>query len=83
LERVLNSFSIEFQGKEFMKIKIIKRAASEKIMEGIPAAENNHPVRTDMRKATATVKLWVDDLREKHERERLSARKLFSGEHCI
>jgi hypothetical protein len=77
LERVLNSFSKEYRGKELMKIKIIKRAASEKIMAEVPAAENNRPVKTDVRKAAATVKFWVDDLRQKHERERRSAERLF------
>lgn len=47
-----------------MKIKVIKRATSEKIIEDIPAAENNHPAKMDGRKIAETVKLWIDDLRQ-------------------
>lgn len=82
LERVLNSLRAEFRGKEFMKIKIIKRAAVEKIMEEIPADRNSQPAETDVRKTTATVKLWINDLRQKHERERLSFPELFRKERC-
>lgn len=63
-----------------MKIKIIKRAASEKIAEETPAAGNDQ--KTDTRKAIETVKFWIDDLRQKRERERLSLEELFSREPC-
>lgn len=82
MERVLNSLSTEFRGKEFMKIKIIKRAAAEKIMKDISAARNNQPAKTNGRKAAETVKFWIDDLRQKRERERLSVKELFRIEHC-
>lgn len=65
-----------------MKIKIIKRSAAENIMKEIPSAENNQPVKADVRKATATIKLWIDDSRQKRERERLSFHELFGKEHC-
>jgi hypothetical protein len=64
-----------------MKIKIIKRGA-EKIMEEIPIVKNNQPAETDVRKTTATVKSWIDDLRQKRERERLSFHKLFGVKQC-
>lgn len=65
-----------------MKIKIIKRVKSEKIMEKIPVAENDHSARKDVRKAAETVKSWIDDVRQKRERERLSFIELFGKEHC-
>ena len=65
-----------------MKIKIIKRSASEKSAVTIPAGENNQPTKTEMRNAAATVKSWIDDLRQKRERERLSFHALFREEHC-
>ena len=82
LEQVLNSLSIELRGKEYMKIKIIKRADSEKIMKKIPVAENNPSAKTDVREATEQVKLWINDLRQKRERERLSFHELFVKEQC-
>lgn len=63
-----------------MKIKIIKRAASEKIAAESPAAENDQ--KTDTRKTVETVKFWIDDLRQKRERERLSLEELFSRMPC-
>jgi hypothetical protein len=81
LERVLSFPLIEFRGKEFMKIKIIKRTA-EKIMKEIPAAENDQLKKTDARKAAGAVKSWIDDLRQKRERERLSVKELFRIEPC-
>lgn len=65
-----------------MKIKIIKRAASEKNTVKIPAAENNQLSKTDERKAAEAVKLWIDDLRQKSKLERLSINELFGKEHC-
>jgi hypothetical protein len=82
LERVLNSLLTEFRGKEFMKIKIIKRTASEKIKEEKPAAENKQTAKINGRKVTETVKSWIDDLRQKRERERLSVKELFRIEPC-
>ena len=66
-----------------MNIKIIKRSAAEKNKQEIPAAENDRSIRMDVRKTTATVKIWIDDLRQKRERERLSFLELFAKEQCI
>ena len=65
-----------------MKIKIIKRTATEKKTVKISSAENNQLTKTDRRKATETVKFWIDDLKQKRERERLSFNELFGNERC-
>lgn len=65
-----------------MKIKIIKHSEREKIKETIPAAESHQLKQPDARRAmTATINFWIDDLRQKRERERLSILKLFKQEY--
>jgi len=64
-----------------MKIKIIKRAATKKIVEEIPVTGNDR--KTDTRRAIETVKFRIADLRQKREREYLSPEEFFSREPCI
>jgi hypothetical protein len=63
-----------------MKIKIIKRADSNEAAPKIHVAANDHPGKIDVRTTTATIQYWIDDLRRKRERERISIKEFFGEE---
>jgi len=66
-----------------MRIKIIKRAEQEKIKEKFSAGESKQSNNGEARRAAAsTIKFWIEDLRQKRERERLSVNELFGGKYC-
>jgi hypothetical protein len=61
-----------------MKIKIVKRSDCQKIEEKISSAECKQPKKGDARRAMAkTIEFWVEDLRQKRDQERLSAKTFF------
>lgn len=65
-----------------MKIKIIKRAERQKFKEKIAPADSGQPKNENARSAASTIKFWIDDLRQKRKRERLSIEELFRKERC-
>lgn len=66
-----------------MKIKIIKRREQKKIKEKTLITESSQPEKADTQRAMATtINFWIEDLRQKRERERLSVKKLFTEFGC-
>ena len=58
-----------------MKVKVIKRSEQEKAKTAISVSASNQPKNADVRESmAATIKSWVDDLRQKRENELLAAK---------
>jgi hypothetical protein len=65
-----------------MKVKVIKRSEQEKAKTAISVSISNQPKNADVRESMATIKSWVDDLRQKRENELLAAKIFREREFC-
>ena len=61
-----------------MKIRIIKHKDREKTDPKIHVAADHRPGKTELGTTAATIQYWIDDLRRKRERERVSIKECFS-----
>jgi hypothetical protein len=65
------------------KVKIIKRVERERSITAVSDSQANQSKNSDGKvSVTATVKSWVEDLRQKREAEAALFRKLFKEEYC-
>lgn len=66
-----------------MKVKVIKRSEQEKAKTAFSVPASNQPKNADVRESmAATIKSWVDDLRQKRENELLAAKIFREREFC-